>query len=141
MLAAADPSAIRIAGDSSYRSLEEARSDAESATVLCGDDGGQIYLTVPTRYVACDERTLRGLLVALDAMEWNEPAMATLAFRRAPVGSNLFAGLGGATVIDGVWVHPRLEDAGVRAAAASVIYGRQTLAEVVRELAALARLR
>jgi hypothetical protein len=115
------------------RTLDEARTMEHTAVVMQGDAGGQIYLTVPVKYVMCDEDALRGLLDALDALEWNEPARARLNFELAPIGSGVMGGMGGGLVIDGVWMHKRLDAGGVLPLAVSVIYGRRSLADVLPE--------
>ena len=114
-------------------SLDEARSLDHTAVVMQGADRAQVYLTVPVKYVACAEGALRGLLVAIDALEWNDAAHASLTYQLAPIGSGIFGELGGGSVIDGVWVHPRLEAAGIRPLAAAVVYGRGTLDELLHE--------
>ena len=108
-------------------SLPEAQTMDHTAIVMQGGDGSQIYLTVPAKYVVCDEATLRSLLNALDAVEWNEPAQATLTFELAPIGSGIYGGMGGGSVIDGVWLHPRLMEAGLLPVATDVLYGRRTV--------------
>jgi hypothetical protein len=108
-------------------SLAEAQTMDHTAIVMQGSDGGQIYLTAPTKYVVCDENALRSLLTALDALEWNDPAHAALTFELAPIGSGIYGGLGGGSVIDGVWLHPRLMEAGLLPVATDVVYGRRTV--------------
>ena len=98
-----------------------------TAIVMQGGDGAQIYLTAPTKYVACDEEALRSLLNALDAVELNDPTQATLTFELAPIGSGVYGGMGGGSVIDGVWLHPRLMEAGLLPVATDVLYGRRTV--------------
>ncbi len=114
-------------------SLDEARTMEHTAVIMQGDGGGQIYLTVPVKYVHCNEEALRGLLGALDALEWNDSATARLSFELAPIGSGVFGGMGGGLVIDGVWLHERLTGAGVMPLAASVLYGRRELSEVLTD--------
>jgi hypothetical protein len=108
-------------------SLAEAQTMDHTAIVMQGGDGAQIYLTAPTKYVACDEEALRSLLNALDAVELNDPTQATLTFELAPIGSGVYGGMGGGSVIDGVWLHPRLMEAGLLPVATDVLYGRRTV--------------
>jgi len=112
-------------------SLDEARTMEHTAVVMQGDAGGQIYLTVPVKHVACDESALRGLLEALDALECKNPASSGLSFELAPIGSGIFGGMGGGLVIDGVWLHERLDASGVLPLATSVLFGRRPLGDVL----------
>jgi hypothetical protein len=104
-------------------SLEEARSMDHTAVIMQGGGGAQIYLTVPVKHVACEQPTLVALLRLLDAMEWNDPPRAALSFELAPIGSGIYAGMGGASIIDGIWLHPRFDDIGVMDAVSAVILG------------------
>jgi len=116
---------------STLRSLEEARTMDHTAVILQGDEGGQIYLTAPVKHVRCDEAALHALLAAIDAIEWRDPSRASLTFDLAPIGSGIFGGMGGGFIVDGVWVHPRLDAAGILPVATSVIFGRQTIDEAL----------
>lgn len=111
------------------KSLREARALEHTAVIMQGGDNEQIYLTVPVSYVRCDEGTLHALLSALDALQLNRPNRAGLSFELAPVGSGVFGGLGGGSIVDGVWIHPRLEEAGVLLPALDVIAGRKSLGD------------
>jgi len=104
-------------------SLEEARTMDHTAVIMQGGDGEQIYLTVPVKYVACEQATLGTLLRLLDAMEWHEPARATLSFELAPIGSGIYARMGGAPIVEGLWLHPRFDEAGLTDAVNTVIHG------------------
>jgi hypothetical protein len=105
------------------RSLEEARSMDHTAVIMQGGGGAQIYLTVPVKHVACEQPTLVALLKLLDAMEWNDPPRATISFELAPIGSGIYAGMGGASIIDGIWLHPRFNGIDVMDAVSAVILG------------------
>ncbi len=117
------------------RSLQEARELTHTAVIMQGGDGDQIYLTVPTAHVRCDETALRQLLALFDRFGRRRPASAALSFELAPVGSGVYGGDGG-LVVDGIWLHPELEAAGLRDAAAAVIVGERSVADVRRELRA-----
>jgi hypothetical protein len=112
------------------RSLEEARTMDHTAVVMQGGSGAQIYLTVPVKYVSCDGDSLVALLTSLDAIEWNDPAQASVSFELAPIGSGIYGGMGGGSVIDGIWMHPRLSDSGILPLAADVIYRRRRVNDV-----------
>ncbi len=116
-------------------SLDEARDMDHTAVIMQGGDGAQIYLTVPVKYVRCDEAALRELLVSLDALAWKRPANAALSFELAPIGSGVFSDLGGGSIVDGVWLHPRLECAGVRPLAEDILFTRRPIADVQDEFA------
>ncbi|MBC5799600.1 MAG: hypothetical protein GIX03_11545 [Candidatus Eremiobacteraeota bacterium] len=114
-------------------SLEEARDMDHTAVIMQGGDGAQIYLTVPAKYVRCDEAALRKLLTALDALAWKRPSAAALSFELAPIGSGVFSDLGGGSIVDGIWLHPRLESAGVRPLAEDILFARRPVPDVLDE--------
>jgi len=116
-------------------SLDEARDMDHTAVIMQGGDGAQIYLTVPVKYVRCDEAALRELLASLDALAWKRPAAAALSFELAPIGSGVFSDLGGGSIVDGIWLHPRLESAGVRPSAEDILFARRPIADVQDEFA------
>lgn len=108
-----------------FRSLAEARATVDAAVVMQGDDGGSIYLTCPARLVGCDEGALNRLLHDFDEHLWNDADTARLFYERAPLGTDIPGGTGGGIVIEGVWLHEKLEARGLRAAFEAVIAGRQ----------------
>ena len=108
-----------------FRSLSEAQLAADSAVVLEGDWGGTIYATCPARLIRCDEGTLGQLLHDLDAVIWpGQPDGAGVYYERLPVGSPVPGGMGGGMVIDGVWVHDKVEGLGIAHEIRDVITGR-----------------
>jgi hypothetical protein len=62
-------------------------------------------------------------LRAIDALAYADPARAVLSFELAPVGSGIAGGVGGASVVDGIWVHPNLNGTEAAALAERAIYG------------------
>jgi hypothetical protein len=116
------------------RSLEDARTMDHTAAILQGGGGAQIYLTVPVKYIRCEQPTMVVLLKLLDALAWNDPARALLSFELAPIGSGLYAGMGGGSIVDGIWLHPRLEETGVRDAVTAVIGGSRAVDTIRTEL-------
>jgi hypothetical protein len=90
-------------------SLDEARQTEDAVLVMEGDDGGRIYLTCPARRVRCDEATLRRLLEDVDALGWRDISMAGLFFELLAMGSGVAGGMGGGVILDGLWVHPRID--------------------------------
>lgn len=115
----------------SYRSLDEARRDPDSAVVLSGDYGGTIFLTVPVRLLRCDLAMLRTLVSDLDAVTWmsGDLSIATVAFERHPVGTGVVGGDGGGLVTEGVWVHPTMVPSELRTQAIDVVLGRRRRAD------------
>jgi hypothetical protein len=82
------------------KTLDDARKVAETAAVMEGDSGGEIYLTCPIRLVACSESALTQLLDDIDSIEWNDPSSIGLYYDVLPVGSGVGGGMGGGVVID-----------------------------------------
>jgi hypothetical protein len=67
---------------------------------------------------------LHRLLLAIDAMCWDCPAMTHLCLEVAAVGAGITGGDGGGAVIDGVWIHPRVETLGIRPDVEAVLAGK-----------------
>jgi hypothetical protein len=110
-----------------YDSLEQAKRDPDGVIVLSGDYGTTVFLTAPAHLVRCDAGTLVTLVSDLDAVSWmsGDPAIATVAFERHPIGTSIFGGWGGGIVADGVWTNPRRLSAEIRAQAEEVVLGRR----------------
>ena len=91
-----------------FESLDEAKKTSNGVAVLAGDNGGQIYLTCPVKYVKCTEDVLKKLLSEIDDIEWgcNEGWGAKVDYRRANAGDGIIGGIGGGVVEDGLWIHP-----------------------------------
>lgn len=106
-----------------FDSLEAARNRPDSIVIFEGDDGGTIYLTVPTYKVACGEIALHHLLS--DAMCWNDLSAAHVFYELVPIGGSVAGGMGGGRVIDGVWLHSKVEELGVRQDIELVLDGRR----------------
>jgi hypothetical protein len=109
-----------------FAGVEAARANPDSVAVFEGDDGGTIYLTVPVRLIRCDEAKLQQLLLDIDAMYWKDSTMAHLVYEPRPVGSSVAGGMGGGRVVDGVWLHPKIEELVVKADVEAVIAGRRS---------------
>jgi hypothetical protein len=112
-------------GYEAVESLRRAQAREDHAVVMQGDDGGSIYLTCPAAQVRCDQGALKALLEALDARYWNDRDMARVFYERLPVGSGVAGGTGGGVVANGVWLHPKLEEQGLRDAVEAVIAGER----------------
>lgn len=92
-----------------FRSLLEAKSSPDSIAVFEGDYGGQIYVVARVSVISCSEQVLVSLLAELDRLEWKDPDGTGLYFEEAEIGQPIPGGMGGGGVIEGVWVHPRLQ--------------------------------
>jgi hypothetical protein len=90
-------------------SLAEARALSDAVAIFEGDFGGQIYVVAPIHCVQCEQQSLNRLLAELDALEWNEPAGASVFFERRAAGAGVAGGMGGGVVLQTVWVHERLK--------------------------------
>lgn len=103
---------IADAGSTTYRayeSLQEAQADPHGVVVMEGDFGGQIYLVVPARLVKCSELQLRALLTFLDDAQWADPEGAQVFFESKEIGQDISGGMGGGAVMDGIWLHSRVQ--------------------------------
>ena len=118
-------------------SLEEARTMDHTAVIFRGGGDRQVYLTAPVKYVGCDEATLVALLHAIDALEHRRIDEASARFELAPIGSGVAGGTDGGSVIEGVWLHPRLAERGILPLVSEVVTGQKTLEDVRTELSLL----
>jgi hypothetical protein len=100
-----------------------AREHPGSVVIFEGDDGGTIYLTIPVSEVVCDESVLRQLLIDIDAMCWSDGSMARIVYEVVPVGAAVAGGMGGGRVINGLWLHPGVEELGMREDIQQVLSG------------------
>jgi hypothetical protein len=114
-------------------SLEEARMMEHTAVVMRGAGGGQVYATVPVKYVACDEATLTSLVRALDALEGRRNG-GTVKFELAPIDSGVEGGMGGAPIVDGIWLHPRLAKYGALPLVTDVLHGHRPFESIRSQL-------
>jgi hypothetical protein len=107
----------------SFADLDDARGHADSAVIFEGDYGGTIYLTIPVRLIACNEQSLAQLLRDIDAIAWRDSFGARLFYEPLAVGSPVAGGMGGGIVVDGLWLHPKIEAVGVRSEIHEVLAG------------------
>lgn len=105
--------------------LEEARTNTLGAVVLEGDWGGQIFATCPARLVECDHDALVRLTLDLDSVLWGEPDGASVRYEVRAVGSSVPGGMGGAEMVEGVWVHDEIRRRGLGKAVRDVILNRR----------------
>lgn len=108
------------------RDLEEARRTPDAVLLFEGDDGGQVYLTCPAGLVSASEEELAGLLEAIDLAAWpgNDADSRRVCYEVVPPGQAIAGGMGGGQTLDGVWLHPRLEESGWRLRVEGVLFGR-----------------
>lgn len=102
----------------------------ENACVIFeGDWSGQIYLTCPMKYVHCSEDILLNLLVTLDDYDWhcNGGDGRGILFEVLPFGAGVPGGMGGGAIVDGLWIHERLEKASLLNRIAAVVFGESSV--------------
>jgi hypothetical protein len=116
-----------------FTTFVAAREHPSSVVIFEGDDGGTIYLTIPVREVACGEATLRQLLFDIDAMCWSDTRGARVVYEVVPVGAAVAGGMGGGQVIDGLWLHPRVEALGMREDFQQVLDGKRQRIDAARK--------
>jgi hypothetical protein len=105
--------------------FEAARNRSDSVLIFEGDDGGTIYLTVPMPKVACGEAALKQLLLDIDGMCWADACMARMVYEVLPIRGTVAGGMGGGRVVDGLWLHPKVEKLGVRKDIEQVLHGQR----------------
>jgi hypothetical protein len=106
-----------------FATLEEARQHPDSAAIMEGDYGGQIYFTCPVKKIACSEGVLQQLLNDLNSLAWGDGE--GLYYEVLPVMSGVWGGMGGGLVVDGVWIHEEFELVGLMTEVEAVVSGRQ----------------
>jgi len=91
--------------------FESSKKAKNGTLIMEGDWGGQIYLICPMKYIQCSEDDLNRLLEKIDQLCWscNENDGASLNFKRKNPGDGVIGGMGGGTVVDGLWVHPEID--------------------------------
>jgi hypothetical protein len=110
---------------SAFATLVAAREHPGSVIIFEGDYGGTIYLTIPVGDVACGEAALKQLLSDIDAMCWSDTCGARVVYEVVAVGVGVAGGMGGGQVVDGLWLHPRVEALGMREDIQQVLNGRR----------------
>lgn len=109
------------------RTLAQAKALDDGVIVLEADWGGQIVVVARAAAVACDEATLRRLLLDLDELTCPEDELegTALCFERASVGSTIAGGMGGGRVVEDVWMHAELVQAGLEPGVRAVLAGHR----------------
>ena len=104
---------------------EAAKISDNGYVVFEGDDGGQIYLTCPMKYVNCNHNTLLRLLNDIDKMFWNDESACRVFYEAFAMNSGVWGGMGGGVAIDGLWIHDSLNEAGLFDRIQAVITGKK----------------
>jgi hypothetical protein len=107
------------------KTFAAARDHPDSVIIFEGDYGGTIYLTIPVREAACDEAALKQLLCDIDAMCWSDSRGARIVYEVVSVGTRVAGGMGGGQVVDGLWLHPRVEALEMREDIQQVLGGQR----------------
>ncbi len=104
---------VRSLTDNGFEPIESylsAKKVEGAYVVMHGDDGGQVYLTVPLANVRASEKNLEKLLAEIDSHAWNDPRTRLLYYEKGFSGKKLVGGMGGGQMQDNLWVHPKLEE-------------------------------
>ena len=102
-----------------------AKESENGCVIIEGDYGGQIYLTCPMKQVLCSHETLAQLSKDIDAMFWDDDDGRGIFYEDIPTGGGVAGGMGGGVVTSGLWIHPKLRDAGLFDRILAVITGKQ----------------
>jgi hypothetical protein len=108
-----------------FTTFTAAREHPASVVIFEGDYGGTIYLTIPVRHVACGETALKQLLFDIDAMYWSDTHGTRVVYEVVPVGAGVAGGMGGGLVVDGLWLHPKIDALGMRDDIQQVLDGQR----------------
>jgi len=108
-----------------FTTLTAAREHTASVVIFEGDYGGTIYLTIPVNHVACDEAALKQLLLDIDSMGWSDTRGTLVAYEVVPIGAGVAGGMGGGLVVDGLWLHSRIEALDLREQIEQVLNGQR----------------
>ncbi len=111
--------------------FEKAKRASNGTVIMEGDWGGQIYLSCPMKHVNCSRETLQQLLKYLNNIAWdcNEGDGTLLRFQRQSPGDEIWGGMGGGKVVDGLWIHEEFEAQGLRSKIDKVLSGKRTKIE------------
>lgn len=107
--------------------FEAARSNEGKFVIMEGDSGGQIYLTAPMSLVKCDESVLINLFYDIDSLQWHNIDDANINIEARNPGDAVFGGMGGGIITTEVWIHPSIEDLGIRESIISVLSGKSRM--------------
>jgi len=121
-------SLVHAAQDWDYKPLcnyDAAQNIENGCVVFEGDDGGQIYLTCPMKYVFCSHDTLWELAKDIDKLFWNDVSMLHLCYESIAINSGVAGGMGGGLVTDGLWIHDSLKENGLFERILSVVAGEK----------------
>lgn len=111
------------------KSFEEAKQFLDSVAIFEGDYGGQIYIVCPVSTIKCSQVILLKLLTDIDKISWNDPEGANIYYERHKLGEGISGGMGGAQVIDGIWIHEELKHRSLEKQICAVIDGTKDILE------------
>jgi 3-methyladenine DNA glycosylase AlkD len=106
--------------------FDRAKESANGCVIIEGDHGGQIYLTCPMKYVKCSQESLENLAQDIDRLYWNDKRGCNVYYEEYELPHEISGGLGGGTLVDGLWIHPGFEGIGIKDRVLAVINGEQT---------------
>lgn len=106
-----------------FENLTEAKKIPNSVVILQGDDGGTIYLTCPVNLIKCSEDKLRKLLEYIDKQFWNDLSGTGIYYEIFTEGDIVPGGMNGGIVVDGIWIHPEVNNPDIERMANEIIYG------------------
>lgn len=80
--------------------------------IMEGDDGGQIFLTIPKEMIKCSETKLNQILIELDEYCWpnNDDDMRLIYYSEQKLGDIIPGGMGGGKATKSLWVHPNIKN-------------------------------
>lgn len=97
----------------SIKSIKKARKK-NAYVIMEGDWGGQIYLTCPLKYIKCNEKKLKEILQYLDNICWCCSEGVNFYYEIIKDRKGIAGGMGGGAIIDGLWLHPNIEEKNLR---------------------------
>ena len=105
---------IRSNKDNPFQYIQENLEKKDVYLSMIGDDGGQVYLTIPITYLKNLNSMIRieRLHIALDTLCWfcNEGEMMQWYFVEDVKTEQGFGGMSGSKLIDKLWVHQELNE-------------------------------
>jgi hypothetical protein len=114
------------------RDYEAAKESEKGCVIFEGDYGGQIFLTCPMKYINCSHETLTRLLKDIDKICWdcNDGEGCDVFYEDYEVGDGVWGGMGGGIVINGLWIHPDIEEV-IASEIAMIISGKKPFIDCV----------
>ncbi|MEK7554836.1 MAG: hypothetical protein AAB518_02540 [Patescibacteria group bacterium] len=89
--------------------FDEAKKYDDGYLIMEGDDGGQIYLSIPAKLITIPEVNCQKLLEAIDGAIWGDLEMARICYERIEINQGIVGGMGGGMATSSLWLHNNLE--------------------------------